>query len=349
MQRRRGPAAALVALEWIGCRGGAGRWRRSSPSSGCGGGASPRRCSSPPSGRHGGARGGDGCVSHRGGAGRAGPPRLSRVKPSSRGRRAERPFPCFLDDELARIEDKSATNRRESTTGSGDQGWRGGGLPLQASVAVDSLAEVSDQAQGGGPGCRRPCSPRRRASPVWSSARLCRGGGYSVLALRGEVAAGTRAQLEAEDTRGGAVTCSNSAGRPRPPVPLLAVAGTNRRGNARGDAGSCWNRRFVWDKFASLSFLQKASFAYEDWQTAGVGLTCAHPHLSVNSASDVQPPALAHAWRSIGSLLSRASHRLSRTLIGSLRPHATPLLGSMGRTEDFVSFVGDDVPTLILD
>jgi hypothetical protein len=180
------------------------------------------------------------------------------VKPSSRGRRAERPFPCFLDDESARIEDKSAT-------GSGDQGWRGGGLPLQASVTVDSLAEVSGQAQGGGRGCRRPCSSRRRASPVGSRARLCRGGGYSVLALRGEVAAGTRAQLEAEDPRGGAVTCSNSAGRPRPPVPLLAVAGTNRRVNARGDAGSCWNHRFVWDKFASLSFLHKASFADEDW------------------------------------------------------------------------------------
>jgi hypothetical protein len=178
MQRRRGLAVALVALEWIGCRGGAGRRRRSSPSSGCGG-AGRRRRSSPPSGRHGGARGGDGCVSHHDGAGRAGPPRMSRVKPSSRGRRAERPFPCFLGD--------------ESTTGGGDQGWRGGGLPLQASVVVDSLAEVSDQARGGGPGSRRPCSPRRRASPVGSRASLCGGGGYSVLALHGEVASGTGA------------------------------------------------------------------------------------------------------------------------------------------------------------
>jgi hypothetical protein len=46
---------------------------------------------------------------------------------------------------------------------------------------------------------------------------------------------------------------SVSASRSRPPsLPLLVVAGTNRRVDARGDARSYWNHRFVWGKFNFL-------------------------------------------------------------------------------------------------
>jgi hypothetical protein len=65
-------------------------------------------------------------------------------------------------------------------------------------------------------------------------------------------------------------------------VPLLTVAGTNRRVNARGDARSCWNHRFVWGKFASLSCPQKASFADEYWETAGVSLRSLQEEVSAS-------------------------------------------------------------------
>jgi hypothetical protein len=144
-------------------------------------------------------------------------------------------------------------------------GWRGGSLPLLVSVDVDSLATLGAGAGVGKleAGARRrlpnrtavgslglrPSSrwrtrrsatslsartPRRRASPV-GRLHTCAGWDCSVLALRGKVELSSRHVLPTQGggpvrRRGELLDLRRTAAAPS--LPLLAIAGTNRRVDA---------------------------------------------------------------------------------------------------------------------
>jgi hypothetical protein len=75
---------------------------------------------------------------------------------------------------------------------------------------------------------------------------------------------GTGGQLDSSPvkTRAAARRAARGPSHGRgPPLPLLAVAGTNRRSGCARGCSKPLEPWFVWGKFASLSFLQKRCFA----------------------------------------------------------------------------------------